>query len=149
MIRRLRACALLCTAAALCAAPAVAQDGAPACDHMTDQQLQGAWTAAVTGQDREIRIELGPHPEWAGMVKGSVIRAGSHLAMVGDVNDGTVTLEESADGVHITGTWLGEVDPASCGREIRGDYLRGEDDPPQPFVLRKQASPAATGAPSR
>ena len=77
------------------------------------------------------------------MVKGSVIRDGSRLPMVGDVDDGTVTLEESADGVHITGTWLGEADPASCGREIRGDYLRGENDPPQPFVLRKQASPAA------
>jgi hypothetical protein len=29
--------------------------------------------------------------------------------MVGDVNRGAVTLEESANGINITGTWLGEV----------------------------------------
>jgi hypothetical protein len=34
--------------------------------------------------------------------------------MVGDVNRGAVTLEESANGINITGTWLGEVSDDSC-----------------------------------
>ena len=114
-------------------------------EDMGAAQLQGEWTATVAGQPDAALLQLGPHPEWKGTDKGTVERAGTRHAMVGDVNRGAVTLEESANGINISGTWLGEVDPASCGREIRGDYLRGEDDPPQPFVLRKQASPAAPG----
>lgn len=131
-------------------ASAHAHNGAPAgaCPPdwaMTDAQLQGEWTGTVAGQPDGVRIELGPHPEWQGTVKGHIARAGARLPMVGDVDDNTVTLEESADGMHITATWLGEADPASCGREIRGDYLRGESDPPQTFILRK--SPASAAAP--
>lgn len=97
---------------------------------MGDKQLQGEWTASVTGSEETARMVLGPHPEWAGNVKGSVSRPGGSHPMVGDVNDGTVTLEESADGSRITGTWLGEVVDGSCGTEIHGSYQEGENDPP-------------------
>lgn len=90
---------------------------------MTDKQLQGEWIGSVTGSDEAARMVLGPHPEWDGNVKGSINRPGSSYPMVGDLNQGTVTLEESADGSRITGTWLGEVVEGSCGTEIHGSYL--------------------------
>ena len=104
---------------------------------MTDKQLQGEWIGSVTGSDEAARMVLGPHPEWDGNVKGSINRPGSSYPMVGDVNQGTVTLEESADGSRITGTWLGEVVEGSCGTEIHGSYQEGENVPPRTFIMRK------------
>ena len=103
---------------------------------MTDKQLQGEWIGSISGQALEVRIFLGPHPEWAGTVKGSIQRPGSSHPMVGDVDHGTVTLEESADGTHITGTWFGDVVPGSCAREIRGNFQAGEEAQALSFVLR-------------
>ena len=131
--------ALVCGAGIALLGSAQAQDSA-ACTPdwtMSDAQLLGRWTASIEGQPSSLSLELGPHPEWQGMVKGYILRGDARLPMVGDVNQGAVTLEESADGVHITGTWLGQAVAASCGREIRGDYLPGEEAQPQPFVLRK------------
>lgn len=104
---------------------------------MSDKQLQGEWVGSLTDRDETIRMVLGPHPEWTGNVKGSISRPGSHYPMVGDVNQGIITLEESADGSRITGTWLGEVVEGSCGTEIHGSYLEGENDPPHTFIMRK------------
>ncbi|MEX8192147.1 hypothetical protein [Comamonas guangdongensis] len=135
--------ALVCGAGIALLGSAQAQDGTtcPSDWTMSDAQLQGHWTASIEGQPGSLSLELGPHPEWQGTVKGYVLRGDARLPMVGDVNEGAVTLEESADGVHITGTWLGQVVAASCGREIRGDYLPGEEARSQPFVLRKRSEP--------
>lgn len=109
---------------------------------MEAAQLQGAWQATVAGHTDAVRLHLGPHPEWKGMVKGEALRNGSaaapvRTAMVGDVDHGNVTLEESANGTNISATWWGEVVDGSCAREIRGQYQEGDDAPAQPFVLRK------------
>ena len=130
--------ALLLGASVTFLAGAHAQNECPAGRDMADTQLQGRWSGSVEGQPGSVRIELGPHPDRDGTAKGYIFRGDARLPMVGDVDDGTVTLEESADGVHITGTWLGQVVDGSCGREIRGDYLRDEQARPSPFVLRKQ-----------
>ena len=105
---------------------------------MTDKQLQGVWTGKIEGQSNNVRLVLGPHPEWEGTVKGSITRPGSSYPMVGDVDDNSVTLEESADGSRITGTWIGTVTEGSCAREIRGNFQAGEDAAQQPFVLHKE-----------
>ena len=105
---------------------------------MTDKQLQGEWRGSIPSLNDSVHLVLGPHPEWKGTVKGTIERDGSTHPMVGDLNNGTITLEESADGTHITGTWLGEASPASCGREIRGSFSASEDDAPQDFVIQKQ-----------
>lgn len=104
---------------------------------MTDKQLQGQWQGTISGRDEAVRIVLDPHPEWKGNVKGTIERPGSRYPMVGDVNQGSITLEESADGVHITGTWLGQAVSDSCAHEIQGEFQAGEDGPRQTFVLRK------------
>lgn len=134
--------ALMCLATCTVLTGANAQTTTPAAtcaadEPMTDKQLQGEWSGSIEGQSGTIRLILSPHPEWEGTVKGSVNRPGSSYPMVGDVNDDTVTLEESADGSRITGTWLGSVTEGSCAREIRGSFQAGEDAPLQPFVLHK------------
>ena len=135
--------ALLCLAACTVLTGANAQTTATpvatcaADEPMTDKQLQGEWNGSIEGQSGTIRLVLSPHPEWEGTVKGKVNRPGSSYPMVGDVNDNTVTLEESADGLRITGTWLGSVTEGSCAREIRGNFQAGENAPLQPFVLHK------------
>ena len=104
---------------------------------MSDAQLLGEWTGTIEGLPQAVRLQLDTHPKWKGSVKGTIERAGARRPMVGDVADGEVTLEESADGQRITATWLGDVVEGSCAREIRGDYIEGEDAPRRPFVLRK------------
>lgn len=104
---------------------------------MTDKQLQGEWTASIIGNAQTAHIALGPHPEWKGNVKGTISRNSVSHPMVGDLNNGAVTLEESSDGQRITGTWLGEAVPESCGREIRGSFQTSEDTAAQDFVMRK------------
>jgi len=106
---------------------------------MDDRLLQGEWIASLAGRSDAVRLRLAAHPEWKGMVRGEAERDGERHAMVGDVNEGAVTLEESANGTNISATWLGDVTEDSCAREIRGHYQEGEDAPPQPFVLRKRA----------
>lgn len=111
----------------------------PEGEEMKDSQLQGEWTGTVEGQAQPVRLQLGPHPQWKGNVKGTIARGADTRPMVGDVADDHITLEESADGKRITATWLGDVVEGSCAREIRGNYLEGEDAAPRPFVLRKLA----------
>ena len=101
--------------------------------------LQGVWVARIADRDNAALLRLGPHPEWQGTVKGEIERGGESHAMVGDVNDGAVTLEESDNGINISATWLGDVLEGSCAREIRGHYQEGEDGLRQDFVLRKRA----------
>ncbi|WP_370680746.1 hypothetical protein [Comamonas sp. GB3 AK4-5] len=107
---------------------------------MNTSLLQGEWVARIADQDNAAVLRLGPHPEWQGTVKGEVRRGDKNHAMVGDVNDGAVTLEESANGINISATWLGEVSEGSCAREVRGHYqIEGNGDAqPLPFVLRKR-----------
>ena len=105
---------------------------------MDQPELIGSWSASLRGVATPVRLELGPHPEWDGTVKGSITRPGSSYPMVGDVDDNSVTLEESADGSRITGTWIGSVTEGSCAREIRGNFQAGEDAAQQPFVLHKE-----------
>lgn len=107
---------------------------------MNASMLQGEWMASVEGRENAALLQLGPHPEWQGTVKGEITRNGERHAMVGDVNDGAVTLEESANGINISATWLGDVTDGSCAREIRGQYQTGDSDntPTQSFVLRKR-----------
>lgn len=105
---------------------------------MDDQLLQGEWSAAIADRADAAVLYLGPHPEWQGMVKGEAQRGSQRHAMVGDVHDGIVTLEESANGTNISATWTGDVADGSCGREIRGQYQEGDDAPTLNFVLHKR-----------
>ncbi|HBK00285.1 MAG TPA: hypothetical protein DDZ62_10155, partial [Delftia acidovorans] len=89
------------------AATALPHAPCPGDEEMKDSQLQGEWTGTVEGQSQPVRLQLGPHPQWKGNVKGTIARGADTRPMVGDVADAHITLEESADGKPIAATWLG------------------------------------------
>ncbi len=106
---------------------------------MSHLHLQGHWRAEL--QASAAMLQLGPHPELAHSVRGTVQRGGTTAQVSGDVDDGDLTLEESINGTNISATWTGRVVDGSCGKEIRGSWTQSTSpDTPQPFVLRKQAS---------
>ncbi len=114
---------------------------------MSHQHLQGRWHAEMQASatdaaatPRAATLQLGPHPELAHSVRGTVQREGATAQVSGDVDDGDLTLEESINGTNISATWTGRVVDGSCGKEIRGSWTHST--PPsttQTFVMRKQA----------
>lgn len=46
------------------------------------------------------------------------------LHLAGDVDEGEFTLEESDNGQTISATWSGTVIDNSCGKEIRGTWIK-------------------------
>ena len=122
----------------------------PAAANMDHQHLQGRWLAQLEGAapGATATLQLGPHPELAQSVRGTVQRNGTTAQVSGDIDGGDLTLEESINGTNISATWTGQVVDGSCGKEIRGTWNNATPTPsaplapsapPVPFVLRKQA----------
>jgi hypothetical protein len=120
-------------AAAPAACPRAAETGQP--------HLIGLWRAEFDGLPRGASVLMEKHPDDEGRVSGAINRDGARSRLAGDVHRGEFSMEESADGTHISGVWTGDVVEGSCGREIRGVWQEEKDPPqPYPFVLRKQAA---------
>eukprot|EP01034_Spumella_vulgaris_P001297 gene1297-1710_t len=82
----------------------------PSAADMDHQHLQGRWLAQLQGASPDApgataTLQLGPHPELAQSVRGTVS---------GDVDGGDLTLEESINGTNISATWTGQVVDGSC-----------------------------------
>ena len=120
------------------AAPTLAQTECPHASEVTAQDLFGLWRAEFEGQGHVGSLLLEKHPLYAESVSGTISRDGERSKLAGDVEDGEFTLEESADGVHIAATWLGDLVEGSCGREIRGTWKAEHDPASRNFILRKQ-----------
>lgn len=120
----------------------------PAAADMDHRHLQGQWRAelqapAPGAPPATATLQLGPHPELAQSVRGTLVRSGSTAQVSGDVDGGDLTLEESINGTNISATWTGQVVDGSCGKEIRGTWNNAHPTPTTPsapFVLRKQAA---------
>ena len=130
--------ALLLCGALLCAQSTWAQPACPHASEVKQGDLLGMWRAEFEGAGHVGTLLLEKHALYAESLSGSINRNGDRRPLAGDVEDGEFTLEESADGVHIAGTWLGDVVEGSCGREIRGTWSAEGDKAPVDFVLRKQ-----------
>lgn len=129
------AAAALLTACASAPAP---RPVCPTAQQMEQPELLGRWTVQMDGVPGPISMQLGPHPEWDGTVKGTITRPGFQSIVVGDVNKGALTMEESRDGKSVSGNWGGDVVDGSCAREIRGEFSDSEDRTHR-FVMRKAA----------
>lgn len=131
-------------AAAGCAAPRLAPPGCPeSAAEMKPQALYGWWDARF-GKDASVAdVQLLPHPEYAGSVRGTIARAGAPLAqLAGDINDdGQLSLDESRDGRTISAVWTADLQPASCGKEFTGTWRNTANEQSVPVVLRKRPSP--------
>ena len=90
-------------------------------------------------------MQLAKHPEYAG-VRGTITRERrrrppSVAQLAGDIDDeGLLNIDESLDGRAISGVWLGELQPGSCGKEFKGTWRNASDDSTHPFVLNKTGS---------
>ena len=108
----------------------------PTAQQMDQPELLGRWSVQMDGEPGPIVMDLGPHPEWDGTVKGTITRPGFQSIVVGDVNKGELTMEESRDGKSVSGNWGGVVAEGSCARVIRGEWV-GSDDRSLKFTMRK------------
>ncbi|MES2785512.1 MAG: hypothetical protein V4684_08625 [Pseudomonadota bacterium] len=119
--------------------PVAAQNVSRACpkaSEVTFAHLLGQWRAQIEGA-ADATLVFVRHPQYRG-VRGTINRGGERSELSGEVHDGEFLLEESTDGVAISATWVGEVAPGSCGREVRGNWRLERDKIERAFVLRKQ-----------
>ena len=114
----------------------------PAAAELSPPQLYGLWRAEFDGGLAGATLRFEKHPELAGSVVGRVRREGpgatAQTLVAGDVDQGELNLDESADGHSIAATWTGQVVNGSCGKEIRGTWNNAADHTTRGFVLRKQ-----------
>jgi len=97
-------------------------------------------------------MRLERHAEFSESVAGSVVRElggaarpGGHAPraqLAGDLENGYLTLDESSNGISITGTWNGEMVEGSCGKKFSGTWKDTSDKAPPdtpdvPFTLEK------------
>ena len=130
---------IVCAAVSLLCACASAQDAScPKAEDMTHRHLMGLWRAEFEGLRQGATVLLEQHPSMEESVRGAINRNGERAEIAGDVDDGDVTLEESANGVNISATWLGTMEEGSCGRTIKGTWQGSNDAQARGFVLRRQ-----------
>jgi hypothetical protein len=131
----------------------------PAAKQILAPQLYGQWLAVFDKPPRglpvQALVQLEQHAEFsdslAGMVQrnlsaapgGKVAGHATRAQLAGDMEAGTLLLDESSNGTSLTASWDGQVVEGSCGRTIRGVWkdLSSEalpDAPDVPFVLTQQ-----------
>ncbi|WP_433692892.1 hypothetical protein [Paraburkholderia phenoliruptrix] len=101
---------------------------------------------------RQIVLRLGPKTDDPAGVHGEYQFAdtGEVILIAGDRDGDTLEVEESNDGTHITGNWVGKF---AADGSLAGDRMNVDDSDPQPFDLKPlaagQAAPAATAKPAK
>lgn len=133
----MRRVAFVLALVAVAASAAAAETPCPHASESNQATLIGLWRAEFDQGRHAGTLLLQKHPTYSETVSGTIDRDGERRQLAGDVDDGDFTLEESADGVHIAATWLGEVVEGSCGREIRGTWKAEGAAQGHDFVLRK------------
>ncbi|OYY34347.1 MAG: hypothetical protein B7X65_16005 [Polaromonas sp. 39-63-25] len=140
------------------ASPAVAAS-CPPVQQFKPAQIHGTWRARFTpapaGLPADATLQLQRHAEFSESVAGFVNRElaptagkpaqGGHAAraqLAGDLEDGYLTLDESSNGISITGAWNGKMVEGTCGRKITGTWKdmsssAPPDAPDVPFTLER------------
>ena len=80
-------------------------------------------------------MRLGAKTDEASGIHGEYQFAGSSsvILVAGDRDGDTLEIEESNDGTHITGNWVGKF---AADGSVSGDRMNADDSDPQPFELR-------------
>jgi hypothetical protein len=100
------------------------------------EQLHGVWAVQLDESGPQWTLQLSPHPEHQGSLRGELTQGTLRYPVVADLDDGEFTLEESHDGQRIAATWLGEVVAGSCGSALRGVRI-GSQDRRQAFRMQR------------
>lgn len=82
---------------------------------------------------RRIEMTLAPDPDAPESVQGSyfVFGEGGIIALAGEYEGETLSMEESHDGTDVSGLWTGRAD----ARGLRGTWRDARGEAPQPFTL--------------
>ena len=107
----------------------------PAPAEVKPEQLHGIWTVQLDGAGPPWTLQLGPHPEHPGSLRGELTQGAQRYPVVADLEKGEFTLEESHDGQRIAATWLGDVVAGSCGRVLQGQRI-GPQERRQAFLMQ-------------
>jgi hypothetical protein len=100
---------------------------------------------------RQIVLRLGPKTDDPSGVHGEYqyTDTGEVILIAGDRDGDTLEVEESNDGTHITGNWVGKF---AADGTVSGDRMNVDDSDPQPFDLKLLAAgqpiPAPAAAPA-
>ncbi len=118
------------------------QSAPPACPSGASElpvaALYGQWEARFDGVAGIATVQLGPHPDYAGSVRGTLTRPDGVAQLAGDIDDdGVLTLDESQDGRAISATWSGDMQAGSCGKEFKGLWRNSQDSSTREFVLQR------------
>ncbi|MFI5447680.1 hypothetical protein [Polaromonas sp. UC242_47] len=131
----------------------------PSAAQLKPVQLYGAWRVHFSqppaGLPADATMQLERHAEFSESLAGSVSRelgaaAGNRAVaghapraqLAGDLEDGFLTLDESSNGISITGTWNGEMVEGSCGKKFKGTWKDTSSSAPPdaadvPFTLER------------
>jgi hypothetical protein len=95
---------------------------------------------------RQIVLRLGPKTDDPSGVHGEYqyTDTGEVILIAGDRDGDTLEVEESNDGTHITGNWVGKF---AADGTVSGDRMNVDDSDPQPFDLKLLAAGQAIPAP--
>lgn len=107
----------------------------PAPKDVKPEQLHGVWAVQLDGSGPQWTLQLGPHPEHQGSLRGELTQGALRYPVVADLDNGEFTLEESHDGQRIAATWLGEVVAGRCGRVLQGQRI-GPQERRQDFLMQ-------------
>jgi len=131
----------------------------PAAKQVLAPQLYGHWLAVFDKPPRGLPVQalvlLEKHAEFSDSLAGGVERDlrsapgakvpghASRAQLAGDIEAGTLLLDESSNGINLTASWDGQIVEGSCGRSIRGVWkdLSNEalpNAPDVPFELTRQ-----------
>ena len=108
----------------------------PAPADVQPEQMHGIWTVQLDGTGPNWSLQLGPHPEHLGSLRGELKQGALRYPVVADLNHGEFTLEDSHDGQRIAATWLGDVVAGSCGQAVRGERI-GPQERRQAFDMKR------------
>jgi hypothetical protein len=95
---------------------------------------------------RQIVLRLGAKTDDPSGVHGEYqfTDTGEVILIAGDRDGDTLEVEESNDGTHITGNWVGKF---AADGSVAGDRMNVDDSDPQPFDLKPLAAGQAVPAP--
>ena len=95
---------------------------------------------------RQIVLKLGPKTDDPSGVHGEYqfTDTGEVILIAGDRDGDTLEVEESNDGTHITGNWVGKF---AADGSVAGDRMNVDDSDPQPFDLKPLAAGQAVPPP--
>jgi hypothetical protein len=106
---------------------------------LLNTDLFGAWSLLLEGAGTSVvtRLHMQRNPEYAESLAGQFQLGERSLQVFGDIEEGQLELEESANGKDISALWKGRVVEGSCGQTIMGNRRNTVDNSEQSFVLRR------------